>query len=94
MLGDVVNDDTQQTPLDEMVEENKIILLKNAIEQLPYRERDIVVKHYGLFNSPKYSLEEIGKIHNLTRERIRQLENATLKKLKLSILQQDYQYAN
>ena len=92
-LGDVVADQDSKTALEEMVEEDRFVTLKNAIDQLPYRERDIVIKHYGLFNSPKYSLEEIGKLYDLTRERIRQIETASLKKLQQSILQFDPQFA-
>ena len=92
-LGDVIADQTSQSALDEMVEEDRFTTLKNAINQLPHRERDIVIKHYGLYNTPKHSLEEIGKLYNLTRERIRQLEASTLKKLQQLILQQEPQFA-
>lgn len=92
-LGDVISDDSVDDPLNAMVEEDKFQTLKDAIDQLPTREKDIVIKHFGLFNTPKHSLEEIGKIYNLTRERIRQLETLSLKKLRSAILQLNPQFS-
>lgn len=86
-LSDVVADQSNQSLLEDMIEGDKVQTLKEAINQLPSREKDIIVKHFGLFNTPKHSLEEIGKIYNLTRERIRQLERTCLRKLRSSILQ-------
>ena len=92
-LGDVICDESVDDPLNAIVEEDKFQTLKDAIDQLPTREKDIVIKHFGLFNTPKHSLEEIGKIYNLTRERIRQLEMLSLKKLRSSIPQLNPQFS-
>ena len=46
------------------------------------REREIVSRRHGLFNTPKATLEEIGKKHSVTRERVRQVENSSLKKIR------------
>ena len=91
-LGDVICDESVDDPLNAIVEEDKFQTLKDAIDQLPTREKDIVIKHFGLFNTPKHSLEEIGKIYNLTRERIRQLEMLSLKKLRSAIPQLNPQF--
>ncbi|OGY59306.1 MAG: hypothetical protein A3I31_02205 [Candidatus Colwellbacteria bacterium RIFCSPLOWO2_02_FULL_44_20b] len=55
--------------------------LKELIEQLPGRESQIVVMHFGLFGTPRHTLEEIGQDFGLTRERIRQIEERALERL-------------
>ena len=89
VLGDIVSDNDSINPLDAMVEGDRNQILVDALEQLSTRERDIIIKHFGLFDTPRYSLEEIGKFHNLTRERIRQIQTKSLKTLRKTILQLD-----
>ena len=48
--------------------------VKLAIAELPPREKQIVQLRYGLDNTEEHSLQEIGSILNLSRERVRQLE--------------------
>lgn len=62
--------------------QNIIDINKLLLSQLNKREQDIVSRRFGLSNKDKQTLEEIGRDHNLTRERIRQLEAAALKKIK------------
>lgn len=57
-------------------------ILNNLFNQLSERERDILSRRYGLNGSEKETLENIGDVHKLTRERIRQIENASIKKLR------------
>jgi RNA polymerase primary sigma factor len=56
--------------------------LKKALEALPEREREILQLRYGLLDEKPKSLEEVGKRYGLTRERIRQIENGALKRLR------------
>jgi DNA-directed RNA polymerase, sigma subunit (sigma70/sigma32) len=56
-------------------------IVKNILAGLSKKERDIISRRFGLKDSEKETLESVGGLHNLTRERIRQIENATLKKL-------------
>jgi len=56
-------------------------IVKNLLAKLSKKEQDIVTRRFGLKESDKETLEAVGKLHNLTRERIRQIENAALKKL-------------
>jgi RNA polymerase primary sigma factor len=53
----------------------------NLINTLPEREREIIVKSFGLDGNPPKTLEEIGKKYNLTRERVRQIKEEVCKKL-------------
>jgi hypothetical protein len=57
-------------------------LVKGLLSKLSKKERDIVSRRFGLKDSERETLEAVGKLHSLTRERIRQIENATIKKLK------------
>lgn len=63
-------------------------LLEELLEILSKRERDILKLRYGLNGEKIYTLEEIGEIYKITRERVRQLEKKALKKLKF------HHYAN
>lgn len=56
-------------------------IIKNLLFKLSKKERDIISRRFGLKKDKKETLETVGKLHNLTRERIRQIENATIKKV-------------
>ncbi|MCX6799630.1 MAG: hypothetical protein NT091_00580 [Candidatus Falkowbacteria bacterium] len=63
-------------------QQNILEINKFLLSHLNKREQDIISRRFGLAKTNKQTLEEIGKDHNLTRERIRQLEAAALKKIK------------
>ncbi len=56
--------------------------IERSLSTLSAREADIVRLYYGLNGEPPYSLEEIGKLFNLTRERVRQIKEKAIKRLK------------
>lgn len=56
-------------------------IVKNLLSKLSKKERDIITRRFGLKKAKKETLETVGKLHGLTRERIRQIENATIKKI-------------
>lgn len=55
---------------------------KKLFSILGEREQDILIRRYGLIGQPKVTLEEIGKKYSITRERVRQIENASLKRIR------------
>ena len=55
--------------------------LKDVLKTLTYREREIIKLRYGLEDGYTYTLEEVGKIFKVTRERVRQIEAKAVKKL-------------
>ncbi len=57
-------------------------LVKKLLQKVNPRERDILLRRFGLNSSSKQTLEQIGASHGLTRERVRQIEAAGLKKIK------------
>ncbi len=56
--------------------------IERSLATLSTRESDIIKLYYGLSGEPPYSLEEIGKLFNLTRERVRQIKEKAIKRLK------------
>jgi len=59
-----------------------VIFLKELMKLLSPRESEVVVKYYGLFDTVKLTLQEIGEEIDLTRERVRQINSSALKKMK------------
>jgi len=81
-LGDFVADDAVLEPFEEASEHLQKEGVKKALEALPDRERRVIELRYGLAGTEPLTLEEVGRTFGVTRERIRQIENNTLKKLK------------
>jgi RNA polymerase primary sigma factor len=80
-LGDFVPDDAVAEPFEEASEHLQKEGVRKALEALPERERQVIELRYGLSGLEPLTLEEVGQAFGVTRERIRQIENNTLKKL-------------
>jgi RNA polymerase primary sigma factor len=80
-LGDFVEDQTAESPFELAAERLRRENLHRALGALPTREREVIAMRFGLSGEPPRTLEEVGRAFNVTRERIRQIENHTLKKL-------------
>jgi RNA polymerase primary sigma factor len=80
-LGDFVEDQTAESPFEQAAEHLRRENLRRALAALPEREREVIEMRFGLVGERPYTLEEVGRAFNVTRERIRQIENHTLKKL-------------
>ena len=80
-LGDFVADDTVAEPFEEASEHLQKEGVRRALSALPERERQVIELRYGLTGMEPLTLEEVGNTFGVTRERIRQIENNTLKKL-------------
>jgi len=80
-LGDFVADDTVAEPFEEASEHLQKEGVRKALGALPERERQVIELRYGLTGMEPMTLEEVGNTFGVTRERIRQIENNTLKKL-------------
>jgi RNA polymerase primary sigma factor len=81
-LGDFVADDAVIEPFEEASEHLQKEGVRKALDALPERERHVIELRYGLSGMEPLTLEEVGQAFGVTRERIRQIENNTLKKLK------------
>ena len=80
-LGDFVEDQTAESPFELASENLRRENVWLALRALPLREREVIEMRYGLTGERPQTLEEVGRAFNVTRERIRQIENHTLKKL-------------
>jgi RNA polymerase primary sigma factor len=80
-FGDFIEDERQGSPSESAAQD----MLKQRIEQvlksLTYREREIIKLRYGIGDGYTYTLEEVGRIFKVTRERVRQVEAKAIKKL-------------
>ncbi len=81
-LGDFVEDDSAESPFDSASLQLRRSDIENALSSLPDRERRVIELRFGLKGSQPCTLEEVGRAFGVTRERIRQIENNTLKRLK------------
>lgn len=81
-LGELIKDEKTVSPLREASLEILREKLLQAIEDLPPREREIIKLRYGFKDGIMHTLEEVGKIFGITRERVRQLEIQALEQLK------------
>ncbi len=80
-LGDFIEDVSAASPLDSAIENLRKAHVYRALASLPEREREVLEMRYGLSGQEPRTLEEVGRALGVTRERIRQIENNTLKKL-------------
>ncbi len=80
-FGEFLQDHRDQDPLLETNREALKRQIELAMETLNYREREILRLRYGLADGYTYTLEEVGRIFQVTRERVRQIESKAVRKL-------------
>lgn len=80
-FGEFLEDYRDDDPLYETNQEALKNRIAQAMESLNYREREILRLRYGLADGYTYTLEEVGKIFSVTRERVRQIESKAVRKL-------------
>lgn len=89
-IADVVADENAELPGFNLDKENAFELLNEVLPKLPPREAAIIRLRFGLEGGVEKTLEEIGAIMQLTRERIRQLQNVALNRLRGLIEERDF----
>jgi RNA polymerase primary sigma factor len=80
-FGQLIADERAESPYERAVEVLTNEALRGALENLSYRERRVIELRYGLGDQQPRTLDEVGRTFNVTRERIRQIEHKSLKKL-------------
>ena len=80
-FGQLIADEQAESPYERAVEALTAKALREALENLSYRERRVIELRYGLGDQHPRTLDEVGRTFNVTRERIRQIEHQSLKKL-------------
>jgi len=81
-LLDVIENNHQSPPDSELINESLRVEIERALTTLTKREAEIIRMYYGLGYEQPQTLEEIGECFNLTRERIRQIKDKTLRRLR------------
>ena len=82
-FGELIADEQAESPYQRAVEILANEALRDALENLSYRERRVIELRYGLGDQRPRTLEEVARAFNVTRERIRQIEHHSLKKLQV-----------
>jgi RNA polymerase primary sigma factor len=80
-LGDFVEDESAESPLEAAAKTLRSANVRKALQALPEREREVINLRFGLTGREPLTLEQVGREFSVTRERIRQIETHTLKKL-------------
>lgn len=80
-FGDLLPDGTAESPAIGAGQEMLRMRINSVLKTLSYREREIIKLRYGLGDGYSYTLEEVGHIFKVTRERIRQIEAKAVRKL-------------
>jgi RNA polymerase primary sigma factor len=80
-LGDLVEDELAESPFDMASVSLRREDIEHALAALPERARQVIELRFGLHDGQPRTLEEVGRTVGVTRERIRQIENAALKTL-------------
>ncbi len=81
-LGDFIEDKTADSPIDSVVSASRRDEVQRVMKTLTPREEEVLSKRFGLLDGTEHTLEEVGRLHSVTRERIRQIESKALRKLR------------
>lgn len=85
LFGEIIEDQQAENPYDELEEKSGNIMLRGLVETLPPREAAILTFRFGLDSGSERTLEEVGQKFHVTRERVRQIQNLALHKLRRKI---------
>jgi RNA polymerase primary sigma factor len=80
-FGDFIEDEAAESPINAATQEMLKDKIDSVLKTLTYREREIIKLRYGLGDGYTYTLEEVGRIFKVTRERVRQIEAKAVRKL-------------
>lgn len=81
-VGDLIADESGESPVEEIYHEEVSKTIFDVLSTLEEREKEVIIMRFGLVDNKPKTLEEIGKHFDLTRERIRQIEEKALRKLR------------
>jgi RNA polymerase primary sigma factor len=80
-FGDFIEDERQEAPSESAAQDMLKQRIEGVLKTLTYREREIIKLRYGIGDGYTYTLEEVGRIFKVTRERVRQVEAKAIRKL-------------
>jgi RNA polymerase primary sigma factor len=91
LFGEIIQDDNAETPYEQLEEKTVSSMLRDMVKTLPPREATILTYRFGLDGGPERTLEEVGQKFGVTRERVRQIQNLALHKLRRMIERREAQ---
>ncbi|RMH05145.1 MAG: RNA polymerase sigma factor RpoD [Planctomycetota bacterium] len=80
-FGDFIEDESSENPVERAGQEMLKERIDDVLGSLTFREREIIKLRYGIGDGYTYTLEEVGRIFRVTRERVRQIEAKAIRKL-------------
>ena len=80
-VGDFIEDSSAESPLENTTNKNLEEAIEKVLSQLDRREAEVIRKRFGIQITQDHTLEEVGKDHAVTRERIRQIEATAMRKI-------------
>ncbi len=80
-FGDFIEDESAESPVSAATHEMLKEKIETVLQTLSFREREIIKLRYGIGTGYTYTLEEVGRIFKVTRERVRQIEAKAIRKL-------------
>jgi RNA polymerase primary sigma factor len=87
-FGDFIEDERQESPSESATSDMLRMRINDVLKTLTYREREILKLRYGIGDGYTYTLEEVGRIFKVTRERVRQVESKAIRKLQHPVRRQ------
>ena len=81
-IGDLVADDSIESPLEALYQEEVVKKVADVLNTLEEREADVLRRRYGIGYRCPQTLDEVGKFYEISKERVRQIEEKALKKLR------------
>ena len=84
-FSEVVQDENAHTPYEKLEDKTVSTMLREMVKTLPPREATILIFRFGLDGGNERTLEEVGEKFGVTRERVRQIQNIALRKLRRKI---------
>ena len=80
----------EDTSLQDVIESTSFEIVRDALDALTGRESDVIVHRFGFYDNPKSSLEDVGRMYGITRERIRQIESKAMRKIVVYLYQRRF----
>lgn len=90
-FGDLIGDENSINPLDNLQSKNRINDLMTLLDEMEPREAEILRLRYGLSGDKPMTLEDVGELFGITRERVRQLQNMALNRIRKALLAKEKQ---
>lgn len=90
-FGDLVGDENAKTPFEDLRAKSQIADIRELLDNLEEREADIIRMRFGIKGERPMTLEEVGEAFQITRERVRQLQNMALSKMRKAMLNHERQ---